>query len=84
MGRPFVDRAHAHRIQATFLKLAPDRGSVPPSQSQVVVFLKKDDSGGGRGGSEEEEVRYQDMGSPEGRRRLDMQLLQFQQEQQMK
>lgn len=83
MGRPFVDRAHAHRIQATFLKLAPDRGSIPPSQNQVVVTLKKVD-GGGRGSEEEEEDRYQDMDSPEGRRRLDMQLLQLQQEQQMK
>lgn len=91
MGRSLVDRAHAHRIQVTFLKLAPDRGSVPPSQSQVVVALKKVDGGGGGGGvggrrsvEEEEEDRYQDMDSPEGRRRLDMQLLQLQQEQQMK
>ncbi|KAG9070979.1 hypothetical protein KI688_008522 [Linnemannia hyalina] len=83
MGRSFVDRAYAHRIQATFLKLAPDRGSVPPSQSKIVVALKKGDGGGG-GIEEEEEDRYQDMDSPEGRRRLDMQLLQLQQVQQMK
>ncbi|KAF9551629.1 hypothetical protein EC957_006522 [Mortierella hygrophila] len=82
MGRSLVDRAHAHRIQATFLKLAPDRGSVPPSQGKIVVALKEGDGGGG--GSEEEEDRYQDMDSSEGRRRLDMQLLQLQQVQQMK
>ncbi|KAF9155308.1 hypothetical protein BG015_010332 [Linnemannia schmuckeri] len=87
IGRPFVGRAHAHRIQATFLKLAPDRGSVPPSQSQVMVALKKggDNAGTGVGGGsgEEKEDKYQDMDSPEGRRRLDMQLLQLQQEQLM-
>ncbi|KAF8943642.1 hypothetical protein BGZ47_005215 [Haplosporangium gracile] len=78
IGRPFVDRAHAHRIQATFLKLAPDR---------VMVALKKGGGGAntgvGRGSREEEEDKYQDMDSPEGRRRLDMQLLQLQQELQM-
>jgi len=97
MGRSAVDRALAHRIQATFLKLAPDRGSVPPSQNQVhwpplkAATRKGSDgiAGGRKGGCApaaivgEEEDRYQDMDSPEGRMRLDMQLLQLQQEQQM-
>ncbi|KAF9906930.1 hypothetical protein EC991_011493 [Linnemannia zychae] len=93
MGRPFVDRAHAHRIQATFLKLAPDRGTIPPSQSQVqlVPTGKKGGRGEGRDGfvvsgsrnEEEEEDRYMDMDSPEGRKRLDMQLYHLLQEQSM-
>ncbi|KAF9126302.1 hypothetical protein BGW39_006726 [Mortierella sp. 14UC] len=94
MGRPFVDRAHAHRIQATFLKLAPDRGTIPPSQSQVqLVHTGKKEDGGegeGRGGSVvsgscdgEEEDRYMDMDSSKGRRRLDVQLYQLQLEQSM-
>ncbi|KAF9928774.1 hypothetical protein FBU30_002094 [Linnemannia zychae] len=88
VGRPMVDRAYAHRIQATFLKLAPDRGSIPPSQSRVQLVPASRKSGdhgkGAKSATEGEgEDLYQDMGSPEARKRLDMQLLQLQQEQEM-